>query len=100
MIEVDDVVIVTRDERGQVELDQALSRARTGVAGGAVWGGLIGLLLFAPLLGMAIGAATGAAVPNKLLENIDEPGKVIHTSLTNEAEARLSEALAAAATPA
>ena len=29
--------------------------------GGALWGGLIGLLFFVPLFGMAIGAATGAA---------------------------------------
>ena len=29
--------------------------------GGALWGGLIGLIFFMPLLGMAIGGATGAA---------------------------------------
>ena len=29
--------------------------------GGALWGGLIGLIFFVPLIGMAIGAATGAA---------------------------------------
>ena len=29
--------------------------------GGALWGGLIGLIFFVPLFGMAIGAATGAA---------------------------------------
>ena len=29
-------------------------------AGGALWGGLIGLIFFMPLFGMAIGAAAGA----------------------------------------
>jgi uncharacterized membrane protein len=32
-----------------------------GAAGGALWGGLIGLLFLAPLVGMAIGAAAGGA---------------------------------------
>jgi uncharacterized membrane protein len=32
-----------------------------GAAGGALWGGLIGLIFFMPLVGMAIGAAAGAA---------------------------------------
>ena len=33
-----------------------MSLAGPGAAGGALWGGLIGLLFLAPLLGMAIGA--------------------------------------------
>ncbi len=61
IIEVDDAVIVTRDQAGKVELQQTGSAAAAGAAGGALWGGLIGLLFLAPLVGMAIGAATGAA---------------------------------------
>jgi len=38
--------------------------------------------------------------PDKMLENIQEHGEVIQSSLSNEAEARLSEALAAAGTSA
>ena len=37
-----------------------MSTAGVGAAGGALWGGLIGLLFLAPLLGMAVGAASGA----------------------------------------
>jgi uncharacterized membrane protein len=38
------------------------------------------------------------ATPDKVLENIQERGHVIQSSLSNEAEARLNEALAAAGT--
>jgi uncharacterized membrane protein len=58
-IELEDAVVVDRDENGKVKLHQAYSPARRGAAGGAVWGGLIGFLFLAPLLGMAIGAAAG-----------------------------------------
>ena len=61
LIELDDLVVVTRREDGKVKLHQAASPAGAGAAGGAVWGGLIGLLFLAPLVGMAIGAATGGA---------------------------------------
>ena len=37
------------------------STAGVGAAGGALWGGLIGLIFLVPLFGMAVGAATGAA---------------------------------------
>jgi uncharacterized membrane protein len=60
-IELEDAVIVDRDENGKVRLHQAHSPAARGAAGGALWGGLIGLLFLAPLLGMAIGAAAGGA---------------------------------------
>jgi uncharacterized membrane protein len=60
-IELEDAVIVTRDDKGKVKLHQSHKPAASGAVGGALWGGLIGLLFFVPLLGMAIGAATGAA---------------------------------------
>ena len=130
IIEIDDAVVVSRDDDGKVKLQQAASAAGVGAAGGAVWGGLIGLLFLAPLVGMAIGAAAGAAAerwptmasmtvhegagrktdsgsaalivlvrsmtPDKILPNIQEQGHVIQSSLSNEAEAQLNEALAAA----
>jgi len=129
-IELDDLVIVERRGDGKVKLHQP-SMAGAGAAGGALWGGLIGLIFLMPLFGMAIGAASGAAAGaltdagvddkfmkelgeqltpgsaavialirrvtmDKVLEGIKIPGHVIQTSLDNEAEERLSEALAAA----
>jgi uncharacterized membrane protein len=129
-IELDDLVIVERRGDGKVKLHQP-SMAGAGAAGGALWGGLIGLIFLMPLFGMAIGAASGAAAGaltdagvddkfmkelgeqltpgsaavialvrrvtmDKVLEGIQIPGHVIQTSLDNEAEERLSEALAAA----
>ncbi|HEY3726596.1 MAG TPA: DUF1269 domain-containing protein [Solirubrobacteraceae bacterium] len=129
-IELDDMVIVERQQDGKVKLHQP-SAAAGGAVGGALWGGLIGLIFFVPLFGMAIGAATGAAAgalsdygvddnfmkdlganlepgaaalillvrkvtADKVIPQIKIPGKIIQTSLDNESEQRLSEALAAA----
>lgn len=60
-IELEDAVIVDRDENGKVRLHQAHSPAARGAAGGALWGGLIGLLFLVPLFGMVVGAAAGGA---------------------------------------
>lgn len=60
-IELEDAVVVDRDESGKVHLHQLQSPAARGAAGGALWGGLIGLLFLAPLLGMLVGAAAGGA---------------------------------------
>ncbi len=133
VLELEDVVIVTRDERGKVKLDQAVNTTGSGAAGGALWGGLIGLLFLAPLLGMAVGAAAGglsgsmtdvginddfmkqlgadltpghaallmlvrsATFDNVLPEISGFGGDVIQTSLDDEAEESLREALAAQA---
>jgi len=129
-IELEDLVIVERRGDGKVKLHQP-SLAGAGAAGGALWGGLIGLIFLMPLFGMAIGAASGAAggaladtgvddkfmkdlgtqltpgsaavialvrqvTMDKVLENIKVPGHIIQTSLDNETETRLAEALAAA----
>jgi uncharacterized membrane protein len=61
IIELDDMVVVTRAEGGKVKLHQSVSIAGAGAAGGALWGGLIGLLFLAPVFGMAVGAAAGGA---------------------------------------
>ncbi|MEU5875184.1 DUF1269 domain-containing protein [Glycomyces sp. NPDC047369] len=61
LIKLADAVVVERREDGKVKLHQSTSLVGVSAAGGALWGGLIGLLFFAPLLGMAVGAAAGAA---------------------------------------
>jgi uncharacterized membrane protein len=129
VLELEDAVVVTRDDNGKVKLHQAVRPAAAGAATGALWGGVIGLLFLAPLFGMALGAAAGGAsgaatdhgindqfmkdlgqklhpgsaalivlvrksTPEKVLPRIEQyGGDVMQTSLDDEAEARLREAL-------
>jgi uncharacterized membrane protein len=60
LVRLEDAVVVECQQDGKIKLHQAVSTAGAGAAGGALWGGLIGLLFLAPLFGMAIGAASGA----------------------------------------
>lgn len=60
LIDLEDLVVVERKADGKVKLHQP-SMAGAGAVTGALWGGLIGLIFFMPLLGMAIGGAAGAA---------------------------------------
>jgi uncharacterized membrane protein len=140
LIDLDDVVWVTKDASGAIQLHQAVNLpgagAATGAASGAIWGALIGLIFLQPLAGAAIGAGLGAgtgavagaasdygisdafirqlsasmppnssaifmlvrsATTDKVLPEVSKyGGTVLHTSLSNEDEARLNAALAAA----
>jgi len=60
LLEMEDAVVVTRDQNGKTKLHQAVSLVGVGAAGGAFWGMLIGLLFLNPLLGAAVGAGAGA----------------------------------------
>ncbi len=60
LIEMDDIVVVTRGEDGRVQLHQAVNLTATGAVGGTFWGALVGLLFLNPLLGAAVGAGAGA----------------------------------------
>ena len=60
LIEMGDVVVVTRDEDGKVQLHQAVNLTAAGAMGGGFWGLLIGVLFLNPLLGLAAGAGAGA----------------------------------------
>lgn len=64
LIDLEDAVVVVRDEAGKVHLKQSLNLtavgASTGLLSGALWGGLVGLLFLNPLAGFAIGGAVGA----------------------------------------
>jgi uncharacterized membrane protein len=134
IIDLEDLVIVERRDDGKVKLHQP-SMAGVGAAGGALWGGLIGLIFLVPLFGMAIGAASGAAAGamsdagvddkfmkdlgtklqpggaavialvrqanmDKMLADVKVPGEVIQTSLSDDSEQALRDALAKAGAPA
>jgi uncharacterized membrane protein len=60
LIDIADAVVVTRDDKGKVHLDQAVPLGRMSAMRGALWGMLVGLLFLVPLFGAALGAATGA----------------------------------------
>jgi uncharacterized membrane protein len=60
LVRLEDAVVVEHQQDGKIKLHQAMSTTGAGAAGGAMWGGLIGLIFLAPLLGMAVGAASGA----------------------------------------
>ena len=54
VLEIGDAVIVEHRADGKIKLHQSLNPASAGAIGGALWGGLIGLLFLAPGLGMAV----------------------------------------------
>jgi uncharacterized membrane protein len=84
LIQLDDAVIVERTTDGKVKLHTpGGSNTARGAAGGALWGGLIGLIFFAPLLGAAIGAGTGAVA-----------GKATDTGVNDDFMRNLGEQLA------
>lgn len=60
LIEMEDVVIVTKDAKEKVKLHQAMNLTAAGAATGSFWGLLVGLLFLNPLLGAAVGAGAGA----------------------------------------
>lgn len=60
LIEMEDVVIVHKDENDKVKLEQCMNLTAQGAVGGGFWGLLIGMLFMNPLLGVAVGAGAGA----------------------------------------
>jgi uncharacterized membrane protein len=60
LIEMEDSVVVTKNKKGSIKLDQAVNLTAAGAVGGGFWGMLIGLLFLNPFLGAAVGAAAGA----------------------------------------
>jgi uncharacterized membrane protein len=97
-IELEDLAIAVRQDDGKIKLRQTFKPVASGATGGALWGGLIGLIFFMPLLGMAIGAASGAAagalsdigVDDKFMKEVGakiEPGTAALFLLVREATA-------------
>ena len=60
LIEMEDIVVVTKDDKGKVKLHQAVNLTAAGAMSGTFWGMLIGMIFFNPLLGAAVGAGAGA----------------------------------------
>ena len=60
LIEMEDVVVVTKDDEGKVKLHQAVNLTAAGAVGGGFWGMLIGMIFLNPLVGAAVGAGAGA----------------------------------------
>ena len=60
LIQIEDAATVVRKQDGKPKVKQAQSLVGAGALGGAFWGLLIGLLFFAPWLGMVAGALGGA----------------------------------------
>ena len=60
LIDMGDVVVVTKDQDGKVKLHQAVNLTAAGAVGGGFWGMLIGMIFLNPLVGAAVGAGAGA----------------------------------------
>lgn len=60
LIELADAVVVVKDDKGTIKLNQLMNTTAAGAASGAFWGTLVGFLFMMPLVGTAIGAASGA----------------------------------------
>ena len=72
LIELDDAVVASRDRDGKLELEQTLHPARPRAVGGALAGGVAGLLVGIPILGAAVGAASLAAGARRRDVGVDD----------------------------
>jgi uncharacterized membrane protein len=89
LVELEDAAVVVRRQDGKVKVKQVTSLAGAGALGGAFWGMLIGLLFFAPWLGLAVGAVTGAlagsltdiGVDDKFIKEVGETIEPGHSAL-------------------
>jgi uncharacterized membrane protein len=71
-VEIKDMAVVEKDEAGKVRVHHGVD---TTTAGGAVVGGVLGLLLavvFFPVAGLAIGALAGGFIGRSLHQNVDK----------------------------
>lgn len=62
LVDLEDAVVATKDDKGKVKLHQLINLTASGAVSGGFWGTLIGLIFLNPLLGVAVGAGTGAIV--------------------------------------
>lgn len=88
LIEMEDVVVVTKNDKAKVKLHQAVNLTAAGALGGSFWGMLIGMIFLNPLAGAAVGAGAGA-LGGKLRDIgiSDDFIKELGSSLTPESSA-------------
>jgi len=60
LLEMEDVVVVTRSLDDKVQLHQSANLTAMGAMSGGFWGMLIGLIFLNPLVGAVLGAGAGA----------------------------------------
>jgi uncharacterized membrane protein len=60
LLDLEDAVVVVKNDKGKVKLHQAFNLTSAGAINGGFWGSLIGLMFLNPLLGLAVGASAGA----------------------------------------
>jgi uncharacterized membrane protein len=63
LIDLEDAVVVVRDEAGKIHLKQSINLVSTGATfgllSGSLWGSLVGLLFLNPIAGFVLGGALG-----------------------------------------
>jgi uncharacterized membrane protein len=60
LLDLEDAVVVVKNDKGKVKLHQAINLTSAGAVSGGFWGSLVGLMFLNPLLGLAVGASAGA----------------------------------------
>lgn len=55
LLDLEDAVVVVKNDKGKVKLHQAVSLTSAGAMSGGFWGSLIGLMFLNPLLGPGCG---------------------------------------------
>src|SRR5215203_1546931 len=98
IIQADAVAAIVRNKEGKIRVVTNHHAVGAGATWGMFWGMLFGMLFFIPFLGMAVGAGMGALVekvtPDKAVEAMSKfGGTVLKSSLSNEAQAELQDAL-------
>ena len=89
LIEMEDAVVVTKNESGKIQLHQAVNLTAAGAVGGGFWGTLVGMIFLNPLLGAAVGAGAGAlsglladiGISDKQIKEISESFKPGNSAL-------------------
>ena len=80
LIDLEDAVVVVKNDEGKLKLHQSVPLVAVGASQGSFWGLLIGLLFGVPILGVLSGAAFGAlsgklsdyGIDDKFIKNLGE----------------------------